>query len=74
MRRLTKVSSVKIREYGDTPEGDVLFSSNEASGKPAKTPRTLTLVELLQPSIPSSMRLRQVQAYYKGRRNASHIS
>ena len=56
--RINKVSTVKMREYTD----EALFCTGETGGKHPKHHNTLTLVDLLQPAIPSSMRVRQMEA------------
>jgi hypothetical protein len=56
--RINKVSTVKMREY----TGEALLCKGETSGKHPNHTHTLTLVDLLQPTIPSSMRVRQMEA------------
>jgi len=56
--RINKVSTVKMREY----TGEALLCKGKTGGKHPNYTHTLTLVDLLQPAIPSSMRVRQMEA------------
>ena len=56
--RINKVSTVKVREY----TGEALLCKGKTGGNHPNHTHTLTFVDLLQPAIPSSMRVRQMEA------------